>query len=317
MGVERLTERQVIGEFYKTLAVDTGASWINDVSNYFKSDQAYEEYAWLGQSPQMREWVGGRLAKKLTETSFTIRNKHYESTMEVLVKDLRRDKSGQVMLRIQEQARRANTHWATLLSNLIINGAATTCYDGQYFFDTDHSEGSSGTQSNSISADISGYPVATHGTTTAPAVGEAQSAIVEGVNAILGFKDDQGEPMNEDASSFTIMSGLGLSNALRQAIYTPVQVAESQTALQAFKTSFSMKHVTNIRMNSMTTSFVIFRTDSNLKSFIRQEEMGVQVAVVGKGSTHEIMNKSHLYAIDAWRNVGYGMWQNACLVTFI
>ena len=49
-------------------------------------------------------------------------------------------------------ADRTVSHWASLLSTLIVNGESATCYDEQYFFDTDHSEGESGTQSNVISA---------------------------------------------------------------------------------------------------------------------------------------------------------------------
>ena len=193
--MEKLTERQIIGTFYKALAQDEGASWISLLSNYFTSDQSSEEYAWLGMSPAMREWVGGRNAKGLPESNMTIVNKHYEATLDILVRDLRRDKSGQALIRIAEMARRANAHWASLLSTLIIDAEATACYDGQYFFDTDHSEGDSGTLSNDISVDISALPVGQAGSTAAPAVPEMQFAIMKGIEAIVGFKDNQGEPM--------------------------------------------------------------------------------------------------------------------------
>lgn len=314
--MEKLTQRAVIGEFYKALSQDTGAPWVNAVSNYFTSNQLTETYAWLGQTPAMREWVGGRNAKKLLESSFEIRNKHYEATLDILVSDLRRDKSGQAMIRIREQARRANSHWASLLSTLIINGESTTCYDGQYFFDTDHSEGSSGSQSNDISVDISGLPVDINGTTTAPSAGEMQLSIVDGVQAIMGFKDDQGEPMNEDANQFLVMVPTPLFNVASQAVYTPMQVAETQTALQAMKSMFGITVAVNPRL-TWTAQFAVFRTDSYIKSFIRQEEMGVQMKVKGEGSEYEFDNDAHQYGIDAWRNVGYGYWQNSCLVTMV
>ncbi len=315
MGVDKLTERQVIGEFYRALAQNTGAGWINLVSNYFTSDQAYEEYAWLGQSPMMREWIGGRNAKGLREESFTIRNKHYEATMDVLVRDLRRDKSGQVLVRIAEMARRSNAHWASLLSALIIAGASTTCYDGQYFFDTDHSEGSSGTQSNDIQVDISALPVSVNGTTTTPSVEEMQLAVAAAIAQIVSFVDDQGEPMNEDANAFAVMVPVSLMNVALQAVATPAQIAASQTALQALQRNFSIEVVPNARLSSWTANFGVFRTDSAIKSFIRQEETAVQLKVKGEGSEYEFDNDAHQYGIDSWRNVGYGYWQNSCLVT--
>ena len=314
MGIQKITERQVIGTFYAALAQDAGAAWIDKVSNYFVSDQSSEEYAWIGQSPVMREWVGGRNAKGFTENNLTINNKHFEATIEVLLKDLRRDKSGQVMTRVQDLARRTNAHWASLLSTLIANGASTACYDGQYFFDTDHSEGSSGAQSNDIDVDISGLPVATAGTTTAPAVAEMQFAIANGIQQIMSFKDNQGEPMNSDASEFMVMVPVSFMNTALQAVATPVQVAETQSALAAMKGQFGLSVVVNPRL-TWTTQLALFRTDSYLKSFIRQEETGVSLKIKGYGSEYEFDNDAHQYGVDTWRNVGYGYWQNSCLVT--
>jgi len=314
--MDRITERQVIGTFYKTLNQDVGAAWINSVSNLFQSDQASEEYAWLGQSPQMREWIGGRNAKGFRENGLTIINKHYESTLEVLVRDLRRDKTGQIMTRIKELARRTNSHWASLLSTLIIAAETGLCYDGQAFFDTDHDEGDSGAQSNDISVDISALPVIEAGTTTNPAVAELQYSIAKGVQQILSFKDDQAEPMNEDASSFIVMVPIVLMNAAMQAVATPAQVAETQTALQALKSAFSLSVVPNARL-TWTDKFAMFRTDSYIKSFIRQEETGVNLKVKGAGSEYEFDNDAHQYGVDTWRNVAYGYWQNSCLITMV
>lgn len=315
MGIDRLTEREVIGTFYSTLRQNTGAEWITDVSNYFKSDQASEEYAWLGQSPVMREWIGGRNAKGFTENNLTIKNKHFEATLEVLVKDLRRDKSSQVKARIQDLARRTNSHWASLLTTLIDNGTTTECYDGAEFFATDHTEGSSGTQSNDLSIDISSEaPVATAGTSTNPAVAEMQYCIARGIQQIVSFKDNQGEPMNSDASRFMVMVPVSLMNAAYQAVATPVQVAETQTALTAMKAKFGIDVVTNPRLD-WTDAFAVFRTDSYLKSFIRQEETDVMLKIKGYGSEYEFDNDAHQYGVDAWRNVGYGFWQNACYVS--
>lgn len=314
MGIDRITERQVIGTFYNALKQDTGSAWLDAVSNYFTSDQSSEEYAWLGQSPVMREWIGGRSAKGFSEKSMTIRNVHFEATMEVLLRDLRRDKTGQVMARIQDLARRTNSHWATLLSTLITNGAATACYDGQYFFDTDHEEGDSGTQSNDIEVDISGLTVGTAGTTTVPAVAELQFAIARSIQQIVSFVDNQGEPMNTDATQFVMMVPVVFMNAAMQAVATPAQVSETQSVLQALQQQFGITVIVNPRLD-WTTQFAMFRTDSYLKSFIRQEETAVNLKVKGYGSEYEFDNDAHQYGVDTWRNVGYGYWQNSCLVT--
>jgi phage major head subunit gpT-like protein len=316
MGLYKLTEAGIIGEFFLALNAGDGAAWVPKISNYFESDQDIETYPWLGMAPAMREWVGGRNAKGLRENNIEIKNKHYEATIDILVKWLRRDKSDQALLRIRELAQRANTHWASLLSTLIINGSSTVCYDNQYFFDTDHSEGDSGTQSNSISVDISALPTTVHGSTTAPSVEEMQLCIAAGIAQIAGIKDDKGEPMNEGAQSFLVMCPVSLMNAAMQAVATPLQIAASQTALTALKAAnFSIEVAPNARLSDWTASFALFNTNSVAKALIRQEETAVDLKIKGEGSEYAFDNDAHQYGIDTWRNVGYGMWQKACLVT--
>lgn len=63
MSAQGLGSRAIIGEYYAALEADLGVSWVPYVSNIFDVDQAIETYKWLGQSPALREWIGGRLAK--------------------------------------------------------------------------------------------------------------------------------------------------------------------------------------------------------------------------------------------------------------
>ena len=313
MGAGTLSSRAIIGEFYRSLEQNAGTEWIDPLSMKFTSDQGSEDYKWLGQSPAMREWVGGRNAKGFRENGLTIVNKHYEGTIEVLLHELRRDKTGQIMLRIRELAERANSHWASLLSTLIINGPSTVCYDGQYFFDTDHSEGSSGTQDNDITVDISALPAAVHGVVTAPSPEEIQQSIVKGIAQILSFKDDQCEPMNENAKSFLAMVPISLWIAAQKAVSMPTGTGVSE---QQLPPGLSISVVPNVRL-TWTDSFGVFRTDGNVKPFIRQEETAVELAAIAEGSEMEFREKKHQYGVDTWRNVGYGYWQHACYVTML
>lgn len=310
MGATTLSSRAIIGEFYKTLEQDIGASWLPGVSMLFDSDQDSETYPWLGQSPAMREWIGGRNAKGFRENGITITNKHYEATLEVLVKDLRRDKTGQLMTRVRELAQRTNAHWASLLSTLILNGPSTVCYDGQYFFDTDHDEGDSGTQDNDLSIDISALPAAVAGSTTVPSTEEMQQCVIQAIQAIYGFKDDQGEPMNEMAQSFLVMVPPSLWRVASSSFNRPTTDVN-----QIIPANLDISVVANARLSSWTTAFTVFRADGGVKPFIRQEEMPVQLKAKAEGSEYEFDNDAHQYGVDTWRNVGYGYWQHACLVT--
>jgi phage major head subunit gpT-like protein len=313
--MEYITKRDVIGRYYLALNQDTGAAWIPQISNKFDSDQASERYAWLNQSPMMREWVAGRNAQGFKETSMLVENTHFEATIDILKRHLRRDKTAQLDVRIAELAQRANSHWAYLLSTLIAAGASTACYDGQYFFDTDHSEGDSGSQSNDIEVDISALPVATSGTTTAPSVEEMQFSIMKAIQQIVSIVDDRGQPMNADARKFLVYVPVSFWLTALNAVATPNQVAASQTALQgARQQGFSIDVAVDPR-SSWTTNFAVFRTDSAIKPLIRQAETEPAIAMKWLDSEYCFDNDAVQVGVDAWRNVAYGFWQNACLVT--
>ena len=314
MATYKITERQIIGMIFQYITGVTGSSWVDAISMLMNSDQESEEYAWLGASPMMREWIGGRQAKGLSENGYTIRNKKFEATIEILGDWLRRDKTGQIKQRIMQLAQRANAHWASLLSNLIINAESTACYDGQYFFDTDHSEGNSGTQSNDLSIDISALPTSVHGTTTAPSVEEMQQSIIKTIAQIISFKDDQGEPMNEDASSFLVMTPISLWIPARNAITNKLIGYGSDNQINF--SDLNIRVVGNARL-TWTNKFATFRADGVNKALIRQEEVPLQVSAKAQGSELEFDEDKHQYGVWASRNVGYGFWQSACLATMV
>lgn len=315
--MDKLTSRAVRGMLYNALSVDAGIGVVDAISNYFTSDQAEEIYAFLSQSPMLREWVGGRNAKGLRENNFSIRNKHFEATLKVTLSQLRRDKSSQLQMRINELARRNSSHWYSLVSALLAAGETGVCYDGLYFFDTTHSEGDSGTQSNLLSIDISGFPIVTSGTATLPSVAAYQFAIAQCVQQIVGFKDDQGEACNTDARNFLVMCPVAHMNVAMQAVATPAQVAETQSALQALKGKFSISVEPIVGLSTWTDSFAVSRTDSNFKPFIRQQETDISIKTKGEGSDYEFDNDAHMHGIDVWRNAGYGDWKNIVKATMV
>lgn len=306
MGASSLSSRAIIGEFFNRLQNDPGMAWINAVSMLFESNQESETYKWLGMSPAMREWIGGRNAKGFRENGITITNKTYEATLEVLVDEIRRDKTGQVMLRVAELAQRTNSHWASLLTTLIVAGTSGLCYDGQYFFDNDHSEGDSGTQDNLLGGAAA--------TATQPTAAEAEAAIMACVAAMLGFKDDQGEPMNEGASRFLIMVPTVYLPPFA-AVMSNEYIAAGQSNVIKNIEGFSFALNVNPRLTG-TDTFYIFRADGQTKPLIRQEEEGVTVAAVAEGSELEFNENKHRYGVKAIRNVGYGYWQHACAYVF-
>ncbi len=86
----------------------------------------------------MREWLGPRHVKALEAHGFTIRNKTFESTIEVNRTDIEDDRLGVFKPAFSEMGQAARRHPDELIFGLLKGGFASASYDGQNFFDTDH-----------------------------------------------------------------------------------------------------------------------------------------------------------------------------------
>ncbi|AUB85162.1 Mu-like prophage major head subunit gpT family protein [Candidatus Thiodictyon syntrophicum] len=124
------TSRAIVGAIQQAIEQDNAEAWIARVfSEVLSSDQEVEDYAWIGETPKMREWIGGRQAVGLTESNYSLRNRPFEATIKLPVAWMRRDKTGQIRQRISGLALANTEHWADLGSALIEAGEAAKCYD--------------------------------------------------------------------------------------------------------------------------------------------------------------------------------------------
>lgn len=102
------------------------------------STSGEEKYPWLGQTTRFREWLGDRVIQNLMTYDYTIKNKPFENTIGVNRDDIEDDRIGVYAPLIQQMGMDAKQHPDELCFALWSAGFTTTCYDGQYFFDTDH-----------------------------------------------------------------------------------------------------------------------------------------------------------------------------------
>lgn len=123
-----------------------------DIAMQVPSSASETNYAWLGQFPRLHEWIGDRIVQNLAAHSFAVKNKRFESTISVPRTDIEDDQYGVYGPLMEELGKTVGEHPDELLFTLLNAGFATTCYDGQYFFDNDHpvkkADGTLGTVSN-------------------------------------------------------------------------------------------------------------------------------------------------------------------------
>jgi len=108
------------------------------VATLVPSTTGTEDYGWLGQIPGMREWIGDRHIHNLKQHDYSVKNKTFELTVGVPRESIEDDQYGVYAPMMEMLGQSANQHPDELIFALLAAGFATPCYDGQYFFDTDH-----------------------------------------------------------------------------------------------------------------------------------------------------------------------------------
>jgi len=312
------SSRALIGIFFQTLEAGLAGSWMSPVSFLVTSQQKVEQYRWLGMSPAVRQWIAGRHPQGLRADAYSLENLKFEATLDIELDDLIRDKTGQIMLRVQEMADRVNEHWEVLGSAALALGESALCYDGLPFFSASHIEGNSGTQLNLLAAaQVPQLDVATAAT---PTPAEMAAAILGCIGYQYRYVDDQGQPLNGQARQFLVMVPVPLFVPAIAAVSSPMVATAAGAAadnllVRAMQANgFQIAVVVNPLL-SWTTNFVVLRTDARAKPLIRQEEYGVKVSAKAEGSEYEHDTDRHQYGIKASRNVGYGYWQYALKAT--
>lgn len=119
------------------------ADW-NKIATEVPSTTAENHYAWLGQMPKLRKWVGERQIKQMASHDYRIKNEKFESTVGVGRDPIEDDTHGVYTPLMEEMGYGAKTHPDELVFDLLKKGDSEICYDGQYFFDTDHPVGREG-----------------------------------------------------------------------------------------------------------------------------------------------------------------------------
>lgn len=307
MGYQDLGVAGINGRFFSRLEQATLGTFADKIGMLIDSNMEVETYRWLGAVPAMRKWLGGRHEKRLRDDVFTIRNEPYEGTMDIDIDDLRRDKTGQILIRLGELAQRTAQLWDKLITDLLIVGTSTVCYDGQFFFDTDHASGASGSLDNDLAS--------TFTAPTAPTALEMVTAIMKSIQQMWTYKDDQGEPINAGTKRFLIMVPAHYAMATMSALSAQFIGAAITNALLSSSQANLIGIEMAVNQRLTANAFYTFGVDSDVKPIILQDEVPVDTEVVGPGSEEAFKNRRYLYGVSAVRSVGYGLWQRAVLTT--
>ncbi|WP_334128274.1 Mu-like prophage major head subunit gpT family protein [Sneathiella sp.] len=125
------------------------------IATQVNSTTASNEYGWLGNIPGFREWFGDRVIHQISAHGYAIKNRKFELTVGVAADDIKDDNIGIYSPLMEEMGRQAKIHPDQMVFEALLGGFDTACFDGQYFFDTDHPVGL-GSSKDSVSNFVTG-----------------------------------------------------------------------------------------------------------------------------------------------------------------
>ncbi|WP_437225010.1 Mu-like prophage major head subunit gpT family protein [Planctomicrobium sp. SH661] len=284
-------------------SVQTATPLYPRMCNVIKSTGSDEQYGMLGSLPGMQEWLSERQFAQVKAAEFTIKNKEWENSIRIEKNHIDDDRIGLYDPVFEQLAAEAAYHADELTVQLIENGTDKECFDGQYFFDTDHVWGDSGSNNNDLTSDIT--------TVASPTEDEFRSAYHKMRAAMLGFKRDNGKPYHRPT--------VGAMTDLE--LYVPPGYEE--IAVKALQKTLVNQGETNIVLDrprivtctyfTKTDRIYLFRTGQPLKPFVFQARRPLQRQMKGMDDREF---KDVKFMCDARYNVGYLAWWNAVTLQF-
>jgi len=283
---------------------DGTPTFYSDLSTRIVSTGDSETYRWLGTVPKMREWGTGRLAKGLRSESYSVENQKYEATIEVDRDEVADDQTGQIRVRVAELAQRAATHKDYLIGQLLINGESSGyhSYDGVPFFSSAHSSGASGTQDNKLTYDGANPDN--------PTVDEFKAALKAAIGKLLGYKDDQGEPMMIAATGLVCVVPPTMYFTALESINATV-ISNTSNVLEGAARVISLPWLTD------ASKWYLLKTDGVIRPFIFQDREPVEFGALAEDSEEAFKREKFLYGVRARYAMSYGYWQYAVRTDFV
>lgn len=262
-----------------------------------------ETYRWLGTVPKMREWGSGRLAKGLRSESYSVENLKYEATIEVDRDEIADDQTGQIRVRVGELAQRAATHKDYLVSQLLINGASAgyNSYDGVPFFSATHESGQSGQQDNDLAYDATDA--------SSPTTDEFKAALKQAIGTMLGFKDDQGEPVALTAGGLVCVVPPTMLYPALEAV-NATMIGQTTNVLKGAARVIALPWLTT------ATTWYLLKTDGVVRPFIFQDREPVEFGTLTENSEEGFKREKLLFGVRARYRIVYGYWQYAIQTVF-
>lgn len=244
-----------------------------------------ETYAWLGDIPGMREWIGDREIKNLVGSDYTIKNKDFELTVGVDRNAIEDDKLGLYNPSIQMLGQSAAQHPDQLIFSLLASGFKEKCYDGKPFFSKEHKVGKN-TVANMTDEQLS------------------LAAYIAARAAMMSLTNAQGEPLNLVPDTLVVAPAL---EATSRDILVADYINGTKNTMQG-----TAKPLVVPRLAGNDKAWFLLCTSRPIKPLIYQQRKAAKfVSLTKEDDENVFMKKKFIYGADSRGNAGFGFWQMA------
>lgn len=254
------------------------------IATVVPSTTSEETYAWLGDIPGMREWIGDREIQNLSGSGYTIRNKEFELTVGVKRTDIEDDKIGLYNPSIEMLGESAALHPDELCFGLLSDGFTEKCFDGNPFYYAKHKIGKT-EASNLLTSPLS------------------VDSYAQARSMMMGLKNGKGRSLNLVPNLLVVPPAL--EKTARDIVLAEMVNGSTNT----------MRGTADIlvepRLKS-DTEWHLLCTKRPLKPLIYQQRKKAKfVSLTAENNPNVFLSGKYLYGADSRGNAGYAFWQMA------
>lgn len=272
-------------------------SWAPQIATSIPSGAKQNVYGWVAQSTKMREWIGPRQAKNLSEHAYTLVNKSYEATIELDRDEIEDDNLGLfTAVTIPQLAQAAKKHPDQLLKAMIQSnsGAGPDAFDGLPLFDDAH-----------LTYDSAG-------TTYDNKFALALSADNFNTNwaAMASYTGEDGEPLGVMPNLLIVPPQLKRTALEIMQATTTARVYGSNTAAASFDNVLKgwAEVLVIPELANDPTRWYLADVSKAIKPFIVQERRADQFVSRDNPQDPKVFDqKKYTYGVDNRRNVGVSL----------
>ncbi len=245
-------------------------------------------YAWMGQIPNMREWIGSREIQNLMVHDYVVKNRTFELTLKIPVNDIADEQYGVYAPLVSEMGLSAKKHPDSLTFDLLRDGFKRKCYDGVSFFSDSHPMGG---QDKAVQSNMGNKKL------TAESYTEARSQMM----TIKG----------ESHRSLNIVPDLLVVAPQKEAIARELLFADLIAgSSNVNKNTCDLLVVPEL--SDYAEQWYLFCTKRYVKPFVFQEREKPKLVCKNKENDDNVFfDDEVIYGIKARYNVGFGLWQLA------